>query len=174
VQLFLNGKFIDEKSTGKDQEFKAVFSVPYAPGTLKAIGLRGDRQVAENVLTTAGKATNLKVTADRTILQADGQDLSFITVEAVDGNGQPDLHADQDVQFEISGPGAIAAVGNGDGRDPAPYQGVNRKLSEGRALVVVRTTRQVGRIKLVARSAGLFDGSVAIDAKKPQPTAQLQ
>ena len=46
VRLFLNDKLIGEKPTGREQEFKAVFSVPYAPGTLKAVGVRGDRVVA--------------------------------------------------------------------------------------------------------------------------------
>ena len=57
VQLFLNDKLIGEKPTGREQEFKAVFPVPYAPGTLKAVGLRGDRVVAENVLTTRGTSS---------------------------------------------------------------------------------------------------------------------
>ena len=142
---------IGEKPTGREQEFKAVFSVPYAPGTLKAVGLRGDRVVAESVLTTAEKAAKLRVTADRTVLQADGQDLSFVTVEAVDAKGRPDLYADQEVQFEISGPGVIAAVGNGDGQDADAYQGDQRKLYQGRALVVIRASRQTGAITLTAQ-----------------------
>jgi hypothetical protein len=87
VQLFLNGKLIGEKPTGRDQEFKAVFSVPYTPGTLKAVGIRGGRAVAESVLTTARKLANLRVTAGRAVIAADGQDLSFIQVEAVDPEG---------------------------------------------------------------------------------------
>ena len=67
MQLFLNDKLIGEKPTGREQEFKAVFSVPYAPGTLKAVGLRGDRAVAESVLTTAGTSSGLRLTADRTV-----------------------------------------------------------------------------------------------------------
>ena len=102
VRLFLNDKLIGEKPTGREQEFKAVFSVPYTPGTLKAVGMRGDRAVAESVLTTAGEAAKLRLTADRMVLQADGEDLSFVTVEAVDANDQPDLHADQEVQFSRS------------------------------------------------------------------------
>ncbi len=50
VQLFLNGKLIGEKPTGREQQFKAVFAVPYAPGTLKAVGVRRDHPVAESVL----------------------------------------------------------------------------------------------------------------------------
>ncbi len=174
VQLFLNEKLVGEQPTGKEQEFKAVFSVPYAPGTLKAIGLRGGRQVAETVLTTAGEPAILRLTADRTIIHADGQDLSFITVEAVDARGLPDFHADQEVQFEVTGPGTIAAVANGDGRDAASYQANRRKLFDGRALVVIRSSRQAGPIKVTARSTGLGDGSLTIDARKTQPTVQLQ
>ncbi|MGA8670166.1 MAG: glycoside hydrolase family 2 TIM barrel-domain containing protein [Terracidiphilus sp.] len=174
VRLFWNDKLIGEKPTGREQEFKAVFSVPYAPGTLKAVGLRSDRVVAESVLTTAEKAVKLRVTADRVGLQADGQDLSFATVEAVDANGRPDLDAEQEVQFEISGPGVIAAVGNGDGQDADSYHGNRRKLYQGRALVVIRASRQTGPIRLTAKSSGLSDGSVTIDARAAQPHAELR
>jgi beta-galactosidase len=174
VRLFLNDKLIGEKPTGREQEFKAVFSVPYAPGMLKAVGVRGDRVVAESVLMTAGAAAKLRVTADRTELQADGEDLSFVTVEAVDANGRPDLRADREVHFEISGPGVIAAVGNGDGQDPDSYHEDRRKLFQGRALVVIRTSKQTGPIKLTAKSSGLGDGSLTINAKAAQPSAELQ
>ena len=173
VRLFLNDKLIGEKTTGREQEFKAVFSVPYVPGILKAVGLRGDRIVAESVLTTVGEPARLRVTADRTVLQADGEDLSFVTVEAVDRNDRPDLHSDQEVQFEISGPGVIAAVGNGDGHDPDSYQDGRRKLFQGRALVVIRTSRQTGPINLTVKSLGLRDGSLTINAKAIPSHAEL-
>ncbi len=83
VQLFLNDRLIGEQPTGRDQEFKTTFSVPYVPGTLKAIGIRRDRPVAESVLRTAGEASKLRLTPDRLIVVADGEDLSFVTVEAV-------------------------------------------------------------------------------------------
>ncbi len=174
VRLFLNDKLIGEKPTGREQEFKAVFSVPYAPGTLKAVGLRGDRVVAVSVLTTAAEAARLRVTADRTVLQADGEDLSFVTVEAVDAHGQPDQHASQEVQFEISGPGVIAAVGNGDGQDPDSYSSDRRKLYQGRAQVVIRASRQAGPINLTVKSSALSSGSLTIDANAAQPNAELQ
>jgi beta-galactosidase len=174
VQLFLNDKLIGEKPTGREQEFKAVFSVPYAPGKLKAVGLRGERPVAESLLTTAGEATKLRLTPDRTTIQANGEDLSFVTVEAVDAEGRPDLRAAQDVQFSIAGPGVIAAVGNGDGQDPASYHTQTRKLYQGRALLVVRTARRAGVIKVSASASGLADGSVSVEAKPAQARAELQ
>ena len=174
VQLFLNDKLIGEKPTGREQEFKAVFSVPYAPGTLKAVGLRGNRVVAENVLSTTGEAAALRVTADRTVLWANGEDLSFVTVEAVDAHGQPDLRADREVQFALSGPGVIAAVGNGDGQDADSYNGDRRKLYQGRALAVIRTSRKTGPIKLIVKSSGLSDGSLTINARTSPPKPELQ
>ncbi len=174
VQLFLNDKLIGEKPTGRDREFKATFSVPYATGTLKAVGLRGDRAVAESVLATAGNATALRVTADRTEVKADGQDLSFLVVEAVDADGRLQPNADQEVQFSISGPGVIAAVGNGDGQDDASYHGDRRKLFQGRALVVVRTSSESGPIIVKTASPGLSEGSVTIQASPVAERAELR
>jgi beta-galactosidase len=174
VQLFLNGKLIGEQATGRAQEFKAIFSVPYAPGTLKAVGIRGNREVAKSILTTAGKPAGLLMTADHTVVQADGEDLSFVTVEAVDAEGRFQPHADNEVRFSISGPGSIAAVGNGDGQDGTSYQGDRRKLFQGRALVVVRSSKQFGPIKLIATTSGVAEASVTIDVKTAQPQFELQ
>ncbi len=173
VRLYLNDKLIGEKPTGREQEFKAVFDVPYAPGTLKAVGVWGDSAVAESILTSTGKPAQLRLTADRSVVQADGQDLSFITVEALDSAGHLQPNADQEVQFAISGPGVIAAVGNGDGEDPASYQGDRRKLYLGRALVVVRTSKEAGSIHLTATTPGLSAGTVDIQARAADSHPEL-
>ena len=173
VQLFLNDKLIGEKPTGRDQEFKAVFAVPYTPGTLKAVGIRGDRGVAESVLTTAGDPVTLRLTADRSLVHADGEDLSFVTVEAVDAEGRLQQRAENEVQFSISGPGMIAAVGNGDGQDDDSYHSDRRKLFQGRALVVIRTSTKAGAIKVTARTAVLSDGSVSLESEAVQPHPEL-
>jgi beta-galactosidase len=174
VQLFLNGKLVGEKPTGREQQFKADFTVPYAPGTLKAVGIRGDRPVAESVLSTAGEAARVRLAADRTVLQADGQDLSFITLEAVDKKGEINPNANQEVHFTLSGPGVIAAVGNGDGQDPAPYQGDECKLFHGRALVVVRTLYRAGAIHLTATTPGLSKGVVDLHAQSAPLRPELK
>ena len=174
VRLVLNGKLIGEKPTGREQEFKAIFDVPYAPGTLKAVGLRGDRVVAESILSTAGATARLRLSPDRPIVHADGQDLSFITVEAVDAEGRVQPNSDQEVQFAVSGPGSIAAVANADGRDSDSYQGTRRKLYQGRALVVIRTSKKGGPIQLSAKAEGLSDAAVTIQAKPSVAHAELQ
>jgi beta-galactosidase len=174
VRLYLNGKLIGEKPTGRDQQFKAVFSVPYTPGMLKAVGVRGDSTVGESILATTGKPERLQLTADRSVVQADGQDLSFITVEALDSDGHLQPNADQEVQFSISGPGTIVAVGNGDGQDAASYQGNQRKLFQGRALVVVRTSKEPGSIDLTATAQGLGKGNANIQTTAANARPELQ
>ncbi len=68
VRLYLNDKLIGEMPTTAEQQRKAIFTVPYAPGTLKAVGVNGDREVATNVLQTVGIPTKLRLTADRSVL----------------------------------------------------------------------------------------------------------
>jgi beta-galactosidase len=174
VRLLLNNKLIGEQATGRGQEFRTVFEVPYAPGTLKAEGLKADRVVAESVLATASQPARLRLTADRAAVQADGQDLSFVTVEAVDAEGRLQPNAEQAVRFAIDGPGVIAAVGNADGTDSESYQSARRKLYRGRALVIVRTSKQGGPIRLKAAAEGLSDGVVTIQATPSAARPELR
>jgi len=165
ARLYLNDKLIGEKPTGRDQQFKAEFEVPYAPGTLKVEGLRGDRVVAESILQTAGAPAQLKLNADRTVLNAGGQDLSFVTVEAMDEKGRLQMNANQRVHFVVSGAGTIAAVGSGDGQSMDSYSGDTFNLFNGRAMVVLRTARKAGEIKLTATSDGLNSSSIVIESR---------
>jgi beta-galactosidase len=174
VRLYLNDKLIGEKLTGRDQQFKADFEVHYVPGTLKIEGLRGDRVVAESILQTAGTPVRLKLSADRTVVNSGGQDLSFVTVEAVDEKGRLQMNANQKVHFVVSGAGTIAAVGNGDGQSQEPYSGSTFSLFYGRALVVLRTSRQAGPIKLTASGDGLPTASVVVESKHAESRVELQ
>ena len=168
VRLYLDGKLIGEKPTTRAEQFKAAFSVPYAPGVLKAVGLQGDKAAAETTLRTAGKAVQVRLTADRTALRADGEDLSYLTVEAVYSAGLPDPNADHQITFTIGGAGVIAGVGNGDIASEEMYHGNQRKLFHGKALVIVRTTRTAGAIQLTASGPGLKSSTLKIQTQAAQ------
>jgi beta-galactosidase len=162
VRLYLDDRLIGEKPTTRAEKFKANFSVPYAPGTLKAVAVKGGRTIAESVLKTAGEAVQIRLTADRNALRADGQGLCFITVEAVDAQGQVHPNADHAVTFSLQGPGIVAGVGNGDLTSEEAYQGKQRRLFHGRGLVVVRALRTAGTIAVTATAAGLKGGSIQV------------
>ena len=166
VRLYLNDKLIGEKQTSKEQEFKAVFTLLYTAGTIKAVGVKERKELESKLLKTAGNATQLKVTADRTKLTADGQDLSFVTVEVLDKEGNLQPNAENRLQFKVSGPGIIAAVDNANLRDTDVYTDASRKAWNGRAMVVIRTKHKAGDIKLDVSGVGLKATSVVLKASK--------
>ena len=167
MRLLLNGKVIGEKPMTRAGEFKATFTVPYAPGELKTVGLRDGREVETFVLKTAGEPATLRLTADRTKLRADGQDLAFVTVEALDQHGVWHPQASPVVTFAVDGPGSLAAVGTGDLTSMESYQANTRTLFQGRALAVVRTGDSGGSIKLTATAPGLHSGEVMLTTVLP-------
>ena len=164
VRLYLNEKLIGEMPTSVAQQRRAVFTVPYTPGSLKAVGVDGGQVVATTVLQTVGDAVQLRLTADRKSLRAGGDDLAFITVEAIDAESRLQINAAQSVQLAVSGAGTIVALGNGDGTSTNPYQGDRLTLFHGRGLVVVRTGEDPGTIHLKASFAGMPGAEVTLQA----------
>jgi beta-galactosidase len=164
VRLYLNEKLLGEKPTTRAEQFKATFSVPYAPGSLKAFGVRSDHKIAESVLDTAGPATRVRLSPDRATIRADGQDLSFITVEVLDPVGRLQPNDEHSIHFNLSGPGVIAGMDNGDLKNADAYQANERKVWHGRALVVIRSAHDEGKIRLTATSPGLREATLTIQS----------
>ncbi len=162
VRLYLNGKLIDQKPTTRAQNFQASFTLPYQPGTLKAVGVENGQEVGDAELKTVGEASAIRLTADRSTIKADGQDLSFLQVEVVDKDGQLQPNADGLVTFTLTGPGTIAGLGNANLKSEEPYQGTQCHVFHGRALIVLRSTEQAGTLKLKAESSGLTPANVEI------------
>jgi beta-galactosidase len=165
VRLYLNDKLIGEKPTGRAQEFKATFAIPYAPGTLKASGIENGKEVETYEIVTAGPTRQLRLRPDRAEIRADGQDLCFVTVEVTDEQGNWCPLADDTIEYNLVGPGTIAAVGSGDLTSREPYQANPRKVYQGRGLIVVRSSGAGGTLTLTAQSPGLEPASVDIHAR---------
>lgn len=166
VRLYLNNKLIGERSTGIEQQYKAVFTVPYAPGLLKATGVDNNREIQSAQLKTAGKAVRIKLTTDLATINANGQDLSFVTVEITDENGNIQPNAANELLFSINGPGVIAGVDNARLKDIDPYVSDKRKAWKGRALVVIKSTHEPGKIRLKVNSPDLLGSAIIINAIK--------
>jgi beta-galactosidase len=94
---------------------KLAWQVKYVPGRLSAKGFdAAGNIIAETKEETTGAATQIQLTADRKLINADGQDVSVLTVSAVDAQGRTVPVAQNKVNFAIEGPGRIIGVGNGD------------------------------------------------------------
>jgi len=166
VRLYLNKELVGEQATTVEQQFKATFAVPYVAGELKAVGILDNKEVETVILQTAGNAAKIRLIPDRKKILADGQDLSFVTIEVTDTEGRIEPNAENRLQFKIDGPGVIAGVDNADIKDLDPYVSSSRKAWHGRALVVVRSKGNAGSIKLTVSSSGLPDAIATIVSEK--------
>ncbi len=166
VRLYLNDKLIGEQQTTKEQEYKATFTLPYTPGVLKAVGLEDNEELESTILKTAGNAAKIRLIPDRIQILANGQDLSFVSVEITDEDGNIQPNAENQLVFNVKGPGVIVGVDNANLKDLDQYIGTTRKAWHGRALVVIKSTQSTGDIKLIVSSPGLPDDIVTIKAMR--------
>jgi beta-galactosidase len=165
-ELFLNGKSLGRKKKGPYEYRLRWDDVVYSPGTLKVVTYKGGKKWATDVMKTAGKAAQLELLPDRSEIQADGRDLSFVRVSVVDRNGWTVPRADEQIHFEVEGPGGIVATDNGDPTSFESFQSHERKAFNGLCLVIIRgQLGQPGRIKLTATTDGLQTGKSSIRTK---------
>ena len=148
VRLYLNDKLIGTKAVSRDTEYKAVFTVPYEPGTLRA-----EASGLGTYLCTAGEPAALRLTPDRRVITADGQDLSFITVEVVDKKGRVCPDAAIPCEAIVKGEGQFLAFASADLKDREPYTTPRVTTWKGRALLVVRSTEKKGNAQISIKSS---------------------
>jgi beta-galactosidase len=163
VELFLNGTSLGKKPTNRGTQWIARWKVPYSPGELKAVAYDNREEADSWELVTAGSPEKIALSADRTRLLSNGQDLSFIIVELHDGNGERNTLAEDLVEFEISGPGTIVAVGSSNPMSTESFQQPRRRAYQGRCLVVVKSGRERGEIRLTASVDGLDPSTLVLE-----------
>jgi beta-galactosidase len=164
VELFLNGKSLGKKATNRQSRFRAGFETLYEAGSLRAVGYHREKQAAAAELHTAGKPEKIKLSADRTRIKADGQYLSYVTVELLDDKGIRHPKAENLVTFELQGPGSIVASANANPVSTESYKRPQRKAWRGRCMVIIRATKQPGSIVLDASAQGLEPAQVVISS----------
>jgi beta-galactosidase len=155
VKLYLNDQLVGTKQVSRETEFKAVFTVPYEPGVLKAIATSQSAQSTQTttILKTAGEPARLRLTPDRTVMAADGQSLTFITVEVVDKDGTPVPEAAIPCEATVKGAGTLLAFASADLKDTEPYTSPRVTTWKGRALLVIRSTKKRGSINVTIKSS---------------------
>ncbi|RRB01217.1 glycoside hydrolase family 2 TIM barrel-domain containing protein [Larkinella rosea] len=164
VKLELNGKVIGEQ-TIPDTSVTATFTVPYQPGVLKATGFENGKPVGSVELKTAGKPHRLRLKADRSVVRADRNDLSYVAVEVVDENGNRIPSAAVPVSFQFSGEGQLAGVGNANPTDLSSFQKPQKSTFRGRCLAILRPNGKPGILTLKATAPGLLAGEITVSVR---------
>ena len=162
VRLELNGKVIGQKPVSDETKLTAKFDVPYVPGELKAIGISDGKEVANKTLMTAGKPASLALLPDRDQINANRNDLAYITVEIRDKDGNRVPGAGIEVSLTVTGDGELIASGNGSPDDMQSFNKPVCKTYNGRCLAIIRPFARAGKIKLVAEAEGISPAEVDI------------
>ena len=153
VELFVKGKSYGRDSKSGEKLHAQWNQVPFETGKIEVVSYRNGKVVARESRETTGEPVALKLTADRSTIAADGYDLSYITVEAVDSNGRPVPTADLMLDFSVTGAGELFGVDNGNAADTLSLKGDRKALFSGKALGVVRSFKGIpGSARLTVNS----------------------
>ena len=170
-ELFINGKSqgkISKNPAERLDRYRLRWNhVKYEPGEIKVVvyDAQGNK-AGEQTVRTAGKPAELKLeawTANEAGLNADGDDLAFVTVSLTDAEGTLIPQADDQLTFEVTGTGSFEAVCNGDATSLEPFKKPTMKLFNGQLVVVVRSAKEPGTLTLkVTDAARGFTKSIDI------------
>jgi beta-galactosidase len=153
---------IGQKLTSDETKLTAKFKVPYSAGELKAIGMINGKDVATKVFKTAGKPSHLILSADRTQINADRNDLAYVSVEVRDKDENLVPDTDIKVKFIVSGGGELLASGNAAPDDMQSFRKPECKTFNGKCLAIIRPFAKAGSIKVNAEATGLPNTMIEI------------
>ena len=161
VELFLNERSLGTRKKN-DTTLHVMWRVPFEAGTLKAVSRKSGKIVLSKEIKTAGQPSRIQLIADKTNLNANGKDLSFITVRILDRQGNLVPNADHLIEFKITGNAKIAGTDNGYQADTISLQSNKRNCWKGFALAIVQASEKKGNITLTAISTGLLPASIIL------------
>ena len=148
VEVFLNGKSQGSKKVEPLSHLE--WSVKYEPGVLEARGTKDGKVVLTEKRETTGDPVAIRLTPDRTEINADGEDVAVLTVEVLDKEGRAIPTAANLISFRVTGEGTLIGVGNGDPNCQESDKAPKRSLFNGLAQVIVQSTRAPGTITVEA------------------------
>ena len=130
--------------------------VVYQKVEIRVVAYDADgKAVAEKTVRTAGKAAAIRLTPDRTVLKADGEDLCYINVSLVDKDGNPVPADSRLVNVKVSGAGSFRAIANGDPTCLEPFQKPQMHLFSGQLTVIIQSAAEPGEITVEVSGKGV-------------------
>lgn len=172
VHVFTSGDeaelFINDESQGRKKRDALEYrfrwdDVIYEPGNVKVMTYKNGSKWAEASVSTTGDPAALKLSADRTTIAADGEDLSFVTLAVVDSDGNTVPEASNKITFSVDGPGKIVATDNGQPTDMTRFPSPARNTFSGYALAIIcGESGRPGQVTLTAQADGLTPATLVV------------
>lgn len=157
----------DANSFKRQKRYRLMWmDTKYEPGTVKVVAYdKNGHAVAEKEIHTAGKPHHIELSADRSLLAADGKDLSFITVKVVDKEGNLCPNATHVVKFKVKGAGTYRAAANGDATCTYLFHEPKMPLFSGMLTAIVQAGTKPGDITFEASAPGVKSGTLKLQSK---------
>lgn len=168
AELFVNGKSFGIKQNPVNTMRRNVIqwdSIPYSPGNITAIARTGGKETAIHRIETTGNPVRLVIEADTHECKADGMDLQFLRVYAVDRKGRKVPTATGQVKFSLTGDATLYGVDNGCHTGDYLFRGDSIDLYRGFAMAIVRPGNSAGNITLSASLPGLKPATISLRAR---------
>ena len=170
VELLLNGKSAGRQKVPRLGHVE--WKVRYESGVIEAQGWKDGELLLTEQRETTGAVATLRFAADRTTIDADGQDVVVLTVDALDIAGRTIPTASNLVNFKVRGEGVLIGVGNGDPNCHESDKEPKRSLFNGLAQVIVQSTRKSGEVEIEAST--IVPGRTVTPAKVTIATKQVE
>ncbi len=167
VELFLEGQSLGSQIVKRDSH--VAWKVKYAPGTLQVRGYQGGREALTASRETTGAPAKIELRPDRQEIAADGEDVSILEVRVLDQQGRVVPVADNEIAFQVSGPGRLIGVGNGDPSSHEPDKASQRRAFNGLCVAIVQSRKAAGEVMVHATSSGLASAITVIRCKQTTP-----
>lgn len=166
VELFVNGRSLGRSAKTQTRLHALWEGVEFEAGEVTAVGYKDGVEVLRHTRYTAGEAAILSLSADREVINADGYDLSYITIDCLDSEGRFVPTAMNQLYFSVEGAGELVGVDNGNAAGSESLKGNKMKLFNGKALAIIRSLRgERGDITLHVRGEDVEDASIVIRSK---------
>ena len=163
VALYLNGALLGRKGASEKRACQTVFRVPYAPGELKAVSLKGGVPVSSYALCTTGAPVGFEVTRERYPYPKEPE-LVFVRVRAVDAEGRPVFAAIPDLTAELEGESLrLFAFGSWEAPHEGGYRSPVLSVKNGKALLVLRRSGAEGTTRLRISAKGIAAAQIELD-----------
>ncbi|MBP5184672.1 MAG: DUF4982 domain-containing protein, partial [Lachnospiraceae bacterium] len=167
TELFLNGRSMGtfDHNHKDGNEISGKWQIPYEKGEIKAVAYDEDgKTVATDVQKSFGDTAALALLPDKRELKANGEDLIFVEIKAVDSEGNFVANARNRVNVTVSGAGRLLGLDNGDSTDYEQYKGTARRLFSGKLLAIIGATTEPGEITLTAESPEIPSSILVLNA----------
>lgn len=167
AELFFNDESLGKKTTDTKhgEYFTAEWQLEYKPGILSAKAYDADGNIiATDMIRSFSDPASIKIDAEKTELNADGEDLIYLSLSVLDENGNEVANARNRMNVFVEGPARLLGMDNGDSTDYEQYKTNSRKLFYGKALAVIGATKEPGEVRIKVTSEGIPDAYLDVKA----------